>query len=54
MKFKTTKKEILNSGGIVVKCGYCALQRLLINHEPDAHTVLEFTAGILMYIKCTD
>lgn len=38
MKFKTTRKAIVN-GFVNVKCaGYCDLQNLLRNHEPIAYT----------------
>ena len=38
MKFKTTRKAIVN-GAANVKCaGYCDLQALLRNHEPIAYT----------------
>ena len=38
MKFKTTAKEIRNSGGNVVKAGYCDLQNLLRGVDPVAYT----------------
>ena len=38
MKFKTTRKAIVN-GSVNVKCaGYCDLQALLRNHSPIAYT----------------
>lgn len=38
MKFKTTRKAIVN-GAVNVKCaGYCDLQHLLRNHDPIAYT----------------
>ena len=38
MKFKTTRKAIVN-GFVNVKCaGYCDLQALLRNHSPIAYT----------------
>lgn len=38
MKYKTTRKAIVN-GCANVKCaGFCDLQRLLKNHEPTAYT----------------
>ena len=38
MKFKTTRKAIVN-GSVNVKCaGYCDLQNLLRNHDPIAYT----------------
>ena len=38
MKFKTTRKDIVN-GAASVKCaGYCDLQALLRNHNPIAYT----------------
>lgn len=38
MKYKTTRKAIVN-GSVNVKCaGYCDLQALLRNHEPTAYT----------------
>lgn len=38
MKFRTTRKAIVN-GAVNVKCaGYCDLQALLRNHSPIAYT----------------
>ena len=38
MKYKTTRKAIVN-GGANIKCaGFCDLQYLLSNHEPTAYT----------------
>lgn len=38
MKYKTTRKAIVN-GCANIKCaGFCALQHLLRNHEPVAYT----------------
>lgn len=39
MKFKTTKKAILNSGIPVYGAPYCALQSLLVLESPVAYTV---------------
>ena len=38
MKYRTTAKEIRNYGGKVVSAGYCDLQTLLSNREPNAYT----------------
>lgn len=38
MKYKTTRKAIVN-GCVNVRCaGYCDLSSLLINHSPNAYT----------------
>lgn len=41
MKFKTTKKAIMNSGSKVYAIGYCNLQYLL-----RAYTPIAYTAGV--------
>lgn len=38
MKIKTTKKEIKNSAGAIIKLGYCKLQNLLHYAEPFAYS----------------
>ena len=38
MKFKTTKREILNGYGLVISIPYCGLQDLLKFYEPVAYT----------------
>lgn len=39
MKIKTTKKEIKNRAGAIIKLGYCKLQNLLGNYaEPFAYS----------------
>lgn len=38
MKFKTTRKAIVNSSTNLVCAGYCDLQSLLYNHSPIAYT----------------
>lgn len=38
MKFKTTRKAIVNSSSKIVSAGYCDLQHLLRNHSPIAYT----------------
>lgn len=38
MKFKTTRKAIVNGCSNVRYCGYCDLWNLLQNHEPIAYT----------------
>lgn len=38
MKYKTTRKAIVNGGGNIRYCGYCDLQHLLRNHDPVAYT----------------
>lgn len=38
MKFKTTRKSIVNESSKIVSVGYCDLQSLLINHSPIAYT----------------
>lgn len=39
MKFRTTRKEILENYPIVIKAGYCSLQTLLSFDDPIAYTV---------------
>lgn len=38
MKFKTTRKEVMNNGIITLKVGYCDLASLLRFEEPRAYT----------------
>lgn len=38
MKFKTTRKAIVNSSANIVCAGYCDLSYLLHNHSPIAYT----------------
>ena len=38
MKFKTTRKAIVNGSTKLVYAGYCDLQTLLRNHSPIAYT----------------
>lgn len=38
MKFKTTRKAIVNSSANIVRAGYCDLSCLLCNHSPIAYT----------------
>ena len=38
MKFRTTKKYILNNGGPIISVPYCSLQTLLRYEEPVAYT----------------
>lgn len=38
MKFKTTRKAIVNGSTKLVCAGYCDLQTLLRNHSPIAYT----------------
>lgn len=38
MKFKTTRKAIVNNSFNLVCAGYCDLYNLLANHEPIAYT----------------
>lgn len=38
MKYKTTRKAILNNGGKIRRADYCELQYLLQYHEPQAYT----------------
>ena len=38
MKFKTTRKAIVNGASRLVSAGYCDLQTLLRNHSPIAYT----------------
>lgn len=38
MKFKTTRKAIVNGASRLVSAGYCNLQTLLRNHSPIAYT----------------
>lgn len=39
MKYKTTRKQVMNSGRKVIQVGYCDLQYLLDYHYPNAYTV---------------
>lgn len=38
MKYKTTRKAIVNGCDNVKRAGFCELQHLLKNHEPTAYT----------------
>ena len=38
MKFKTTRKAIVNGSSNIVCAGYCDLSHLLYNHSPIAYT----------------
>ena len=38
MKFKTTRKAIVNGSPNIVSVGYCDLPTLLRNHSPIAYT----------------
>ena len=38
MKFKTTRKAVVNGSVNIIRAGYCSLQTLLSNHEPVAYT----------------
>lgn len=38
MKFKTTRKAVMESNNTVLKVGYCELQNLLYFKEPQAYT----------------
>ena len=38
MKFKTTRKAIVNGSSNIVYAGYCDLSTLLRNHSPIAYT----------------
>lgn len=38
MKYKTTRKAIINGSLNIKKAGYCNLQHLLYNHQPIAYT----------------
>ena len=38
MKYRTTRKELVNGSANLVYVGYCDLQNLLCNHEPIAYT----------------
>lgn len=38
MKYKTTRKQIMNSGRKVIKIGYCEVQYLLQYHNENAYT----------------
>ena len=38
MKFKTTRKAIVNGSSNIVCAGYCDLSHLLTNHSPIAYT----------------
>lgn len=38
MKYKTTRKAIVNGCANVKRAGFCDLQHLLKNHEPTAYT----------------
>lgn len=38
MKYKTTRKAIVNGGGNIRYCGYCDMWHLLRNHDAAAYT----------------
>lgn len=38
MKYKTTRKAIVNGGGNICYCGYCDMWHLLRNHDAVAYT----------------
>ena len=38
MKYKTTRKAVVNGSTNIIRAGYCELQTLLNNHEPVAYT----------------
>lgn len=38
MKYKTTRKAVVNGSANIIRAGYCSLQTLLSNHEPVAYT----------------
>lgn len=38
MKFKTTRKAVVNGSSNIIRAGYCSLATLLRNHEPVAYT----------------
>lgn len=38
MKFKTTRRDVVNGSSNIIRAGYCSLQTLLSNHEPVAYT----------------
>lgn len=38
MKYKTTRKAIVNGSANIVSVGYCDLVTLLRNHSPNAYT----------------
>lgn len=38
MKFKTTKKDVVNGYALCIRAGYCALQYLLNYESPVAYT----------------
>lgn len=38
MKYKTTRKAVVNGSVNIIRAGYCSLATLLINHEPVAYT----------------
>ena len=38
MKYKTTKKDIMQGYYNVIECSYCGMQTLLSNHAPEAYT----------------
>ena len=38
MKYKTTRKAVVNGSSNIIRAGYCSLATLLINHEPVAYT----------------
>ena len=38
MKYKTTKKAVMNGYSKIICCGYCSLQNLLWHKSPEAYT----------------
>ena len=38
MKYKTTRKAVVNGSANIIRAGYCSLQTLLSNHEPVTYT----------------
>lgn len=42
MKFKTTKKAVMNNYGAVISIGYCQLQALLNYEKPIAYTANKY------------
>ena len=38
MKYRTTKREIMNNYDNVISCSYCGLQRLLSCANPESYT----------------
>lgn len=38
MKYKTTRKAVVNGSSNIIRAGYCSLATLLTNHKPVAYT----------------